>query len=100
MSTLTARETGATYRVVRSRRDRHCEDGYATYPHTCQGVIRRGEQYVRAVMFPNHDVYSYIDRDTGRPLNRPIVTVLCFECASGYHLSGQLVAAARSGGDR
>lgn len=65
------------------------------YPNRCQDTIALGEQYVRAVMFPSHDVYSYVDRETGRPLNRPIVTTLCFECASGYHLTRLLVIDAR-----
>jgi hypothetical protein len=94
MTTLTANEAGATYRVVRTRRDRRCEDGYATHPHRCQGTIRRGEQYVRAVMFANHDVYAYVDSRTFKPITRPMVTVLCFGCASGYNLTGDLVRAA------
>ena len=95
MTAIKAREAGATYRVVRSNRERWCEDGHATYPYACVRKIQRGEQYVRAVMFPNHDVYSYVERGTGRPLNQPVVTVLCFECASGYHLTGLLVIDAR-----
>lgn len=90
MSALIAREVGATFRVVTTRRDRRCEDGYATYPHRCVGTIAAGQQYIRAVMFPNHDVYAYVELD-GRPSKRPMVRVLCFECASGYYRTGLLV---------
>lgn len=89
MSTpLTAKEPGATYRVVRAAKDRYCGGRTATY---CPRTIKKGEQYVRAVQFKNHDVYSWVDRDTHQPLTRPMVTDLCFECASSYHTTGLLV---------
>lgn len=90
---LTAKEHGATFRVVRARRPHHCDDRHPFHPHVCSGTVKPGERYVRAVMFPDHDVYSYVDK-TGRPLRRPIVSTLCFGCASGYHTTGLLVIAA------
>ena len=91
MSALTANEAGATYRVVRTRRDRFCGDGHASYPHQCIGTIPAGQQYIRAVQFANHDVYAYVDPHTFKPIKRPMVTALCFECAAQYHLTGLLV---------
>jgi hypothetical protein len=88
---LTAKEPGASYRVVRAAKVHWCGDMTATYPLPCPRTIKKGEQYVRAVMFKNHDVYAYVDRDTHRPLTRPIVTDLCFECAGQYHTTGLLV---------
>ena len=38
-----------------------------------------------------HDVYAWVDRDTGQPLTRPMVTDICFDCASHYHLTSLLV---------
>lgn len=90
---LSAKGPGETFRVVTSGRERRCEDQYATYPNFCRRTIAKGEQYIRAVMFPNHDMYSYVD-EVGNPLRRPIVQVLCFGCAAGYHVSGMLVIAA------
>ena len=88
---LTATETGATYSVVRAAKERRCGDGGSSYPRPCPRVIRKGEQYVRAVQFKNHDTYSWIDRDTRQPLTRPMVTDLCFDCASQYHTTSLLV---------
>lgn len=90
-SALTATEPGATFRVVRAAKDRRCEDGSSHYPMPCPRMIRKGEQYVRAVQFKNHDVYSWIDPQTRRPLTRPMVTVMCFQCAEQYHTTGLLV---------
>ena len=87
MSTLTAKEPGATYRVVTARKEHYCADRYATY---CPKWIKPGDKYVRAVMFPSHDVYAYVD-ETGGPLRSPVVNALCFECASAYHITGLLV---------
>jgi hypothetical protein len=42
-------------------------------------------------MFPNHDIYAYIDVATGRPLDKPIVHRLCLSCASSYDDTGALV---------
>ena len=88
---LTATEPGATYAVVRSARVRWCGDGHAKYPRPCPRTIRKGEQYVRCVMFKNHDVYAYVDPVTYRPLTRPMVTDMCFECAGQYHTTSLLV---------
>jgi hypothetical protein len=96
---LTTKEPGATYSVVRATKDRRCGDGNAEYPRPCPRVIRKGQQYVRAVQFKNHDVYSWIDRDTHQPLTRPMVTDLCFECADQYHVTSLLVIAARRSED-
>lgn len=74
-----------------TKADRWCDDRHSEYPTPCPRVIKRGEQYVRAVMFKNHDVYSWVDRDTHRPLTRPMVTNMCFACASQYHTTGLLV---------
>lgn len=90
VTALTSKGPGETYRVVTSRRERRCDDGNAAYPAFCRRTIAKGERYIRAVMFPNHDVYSYVD-ETGKPLRRPIVTALCFGCAAGYYRSGLLV---------
>lgn len=87
MDGMSAREHGATYRVVTARKEHYCADRYAIY---CPGWIKPGDRYVRAVQFPNHDVYGYVD-ELHRPLRRPIVTALCFECASGYHTTALLV---------
>lgn len=95
MSALTATEVGATYRVVRAAKDRRCGDGRAEYPLPCPRVIRKGDQYVRAVQFKNHDVYAWVDRDTHQPLTRPMVTDICFECADHYHTTSLLVIDAR-----
>jgi len=88
---LTATEPGATFRVVRAAKDRRCGDGTANCPLPCLRTIRKGEQYIRAVQFKNHDVYSWINPHTREPLTRPMVTDMCFECASQYHTSGLLV---------
>jgi hypothetical protein len=92
---LAAREPGATYRVVRASKDRRCSDGTASYPMPCPRMIRKGEQYVRAVQFKNHDVYSWIDPVTRKPLTRSMVTDMCFQCAEQYHTTGLLVIDAR-----
>lgn len=91
MSGLTAKEPGATFRVVRAAKDWYCGDGSATYPLPCPRTIKKGERYVRAVQFKNHDVYAWVDRNTYKPLTRPMVTAMCFECAGQYHTTGLLV---------
>ncbi|MDR7253754.1 hypothetical protein J2X46_002744 [Nocardioides sp. BE266] len=91
---LKAKEPGATYRIVRAAKERWCGDRTATYPAPCPRKIEKGEQYVRAVMFKNHDVYAYVDRDTHQPLTRPMVTDLCFACAEQYYTTQMLVIAA------
>jgi len=96
---LTAKEVGATYRVVRAAMNRWCDDMSATYPRPCTRTIRKGERYVRAVQFKNHDTYSWIDRATYRPLTRPMVTNMCFGCAAQYHTTGLLVITAEHAAD-
>jgi hypothetical protein len=81
---------GASHRRVRARKQYRCDDG-SRYPAPCLVTIRPGDEYVRSVMFPNHDIYAYIDVATGRPLDKPIVHRLCLSCASSYDDTGALV---------
>lgn len=86
---------GLTAEVRRSRKVRWCIDRRAE----CARKIQRGDLYVRTVMFPNHDVYSYIDPATHRPLRRPIPHDLCLECASSYDDIGSIARVALERGD-
>lgn len=68
-----------------SRRVRYCQDKRSG----CIHQIERGDQYVRAVMFPNHDVSGY---------DRPVVMVICLPCASGSELAPLTAASERGEG--
>ena len=68
---------GGTASVRKSRRVRFCgaRDIY------CWHTIRPGEEYVRSVMFPNHDASVY---------DVPVVHVTCAGCALNYIYLDQL----------
>lgn len=65
---------GGSAEVRTARRDRWCM-ARDSYPYPCPGRIRAGEEYVRSVMFPNHDA-------SGRDV--PEVHDTCRECAQNY----------------
>lgn len=87
---------GLTASVRRARRVRWCVDRR----DACPRKIEPGQLYVRSVMFPNHDVYSYIDPVTRRPLRRPMPHDLCLTCASNYDDIGEIAREALAAVER
>lgn len=77
---------GLSARIVTARKTHWCTDRR----RECSHKIEPGQRYVRTVMFPNHDAYSYVDPVTHRPLRRPIPHDLCLACASNYDDIGQI----------
>lgn len=74
MSTRKVTFHGGMAEVRTARRERWCT-ARDDYPHPCPGRIRVGEEYVRSVMFPNHDASGY---------DVPVVHDTCRECAQNY----------------
>lgn len=79
---------GMTASLVTSRKRRYCG---LRDRDDCRRVILPGEQYVRSVMFANHDIYSYVDPVTHRPIRRPMVHEICVTCAARYDDIGSLI---------
>lgn len=65
---------GGSAEVRTARRDRWCMTR-DSYPYPCKVRIRAGEEYVRSVMFPNHDASG---------LDIPVARDTCRECALNY----------------
>lgn len=84
---------GLSASLVKARKVHWCIDQRA-HPVQCKHRIEPGETYVRSVMFPNHDVYSYVDPVTHRPSRRPVAHDLCLSCASNYDDIGEIARTA------
>lgn len=77
--TKTVNDGGMTASLVTARKRRHCR----IRDRACLGEVKPGDQYVRAVMFPNHDAYGYTH-------GHPVVSTYCLPCASNYTPTDQL----------
>ncbi|WP_269304850.1 hypothetical protein [Aeromicrobium sp. HA] len=84
------RDFGMTAKVVTARKLHYC-DINDNYPGICERTIEPGAQYIRSVMFPNHDASGY---DT------PVAYAVCATCAEGYTGLDDLADAIRDGGSR
>lgn len=80
---------GFTASTHLSRRLRFCEDRR----RDCAHRIEPGGQYVRAVMFPNHDISGY---------DHPVAMTICLHCALDSELAPLAApyTPAQDGGDR
>lgn len=61
--------------VLRTARKRRWCSARDDYPSPCPRTIEPGTQYVRSVMFPNHDASGY---------DKPVVHDTCLSCAGNY----------------
>lgn len=64
-------------KIVRSHKDRYCDE--CRIPH-----IRKGDLYERWTHFPGDDTYSWVSRDTGKPLGQPVTMSFCRDGALRY----------------
>ncbi|HEY0889435.1 MAG TPA: hypothetical protein VGE38_07485 [Nocardioides sp.] len=86
MTTTVYREHCYTARLVTARKRHRCSIR-DHYPYPCLSAVQPGEQYVRSVAFPGHDAVGG---------TRPVVHVVCVNCAVNYIGLDRLAAEAQS----
>lgn len=73
--------------TLRTARKTHWCTANDDYPVPCRRRIELGDQYVRSVMFPNHDASGY---------DVPVTRDTCLSCAANYIYLDDLATVATS----
>lgn len=74
--------------ALRTARKTHWCHAKDDYPSPCPRRIEPGTQYVRSVMFPNHDASGY---------DKPVAHDTCLSCAANYLYLDDLATTATGG---